>query len=342
MTRGQAEARRGRRRSEPAPGDFDRRLRKAMSERRRTAAALRASEETVSALLDATTETALLINADGTIVALNATAFRRIASLAPKPVGKRPEDLRGRNVFDLFPPELAERRRKRNERVVRTGKPARFVDERAGRWMDNTIYPVFDRKGRVVRLAIFSYDITLLKETQLALERALEAERERARRDALTGVLNHGAIVEDLHALVGAGGGMHAVCMIDVDGLKAVNDAYGHPMGDAVLVAVANALAVDGTFVGRYGGDEFVAILPGADRDDAGRYCEQVERRLEETRVTHPGQGVTLAVRASIGVAIHPDDASSIRELIARADQQMYIDKRRRPIVHPRVIAPAA
>ena len=52
--------------------------------------------------------------------------------------------------------------------------------------------------------------------------------------------------------------------MIDVDGLKAVNDTYGHQVGDAVLVAIAGALSRDNAIVGRYGGDEFVVVLPNA------------------------------------------------------------------------------
>ena len=99
-------------------------------------------------------------------------------------------------------------------------------------------------------------------------KRMEEALREQARRDPLTGVLNHGAIVAELRSLISSGGDgtSHTVAMVDVDGLKATNDTYGHQVGDAVLVAVAGALSRDGALVGRYGGDEFVALLRGADR----------------------------------------------------------------------------
>ena len=73
-----------------------------------TAEALRESEETVRALLDATTETALLVDTEGNILALNAVAYERLKRLSPKPVGGGSHELLGQNVFDLFPPGLAE------------------------------------------------------------------------------------------------------------------------------------------------------------------------------------------------------------------------------------------
>lgn len=315
-------------------------LQREIESHRGTSAALRDSEETVRALLNATTETALLIDTSGHILELNATAVERLRRLSPRPVGDRPDSLKGLCVFDLFPAELAETRRARNEAVIASGKPARFEDERNGRWMDNTIYPILDEHGAVTKLAVFSYDITEHKWTELALQRALLEEQERARRDPLTGVLNHGAVVQTLEALLRGrhrAEATHAIAMIDVDGLKAVNDAHGHRMGDAVLVAVARCLDARDVTVGRYGGDEFVAILAGAGRDHAERYRRDVLDRLAATEVADDDREVTLGVSASIGLAIHPDDHDVLPKLIELADARMYAMKRRRPVVRPRV-----
>ncbi len=164
--------------------------------------------------------------------------------------------------------------------------------------------------------------------------RAEEALREQARRDPLTGVLNHAAIVEQLRDLIsGEGGGSsHAVAMVDVDGLKATNDTYGHQAGDAVLVAVAHALSRDGATLGRYGGDELVAVLPEADRRAAERYRDAVLNTLAEAGVTDPETGVSVPVSASIGLAVYPDEAAAVEDLIRLSDSEMYAAKRQRPV----------
>ncbi len=184
----------------------------------------------------------------------------------------------------------------------------------------------------VVVLRSMSRHITERKHAEQALARALEAAQERARRDSLTGALNHGAIVEELRKLLERDGSPGlAVAMVDVDGLKAVNDTYGHQVGDEVLVAVAGALALDGVVVGRYGGDEFVALMPGADRPAAERYRRDVLRALAQARLTDAESGALVPVVVSLGFAMYPRDAAAVIDLIRVADSAMYATKRRRP-----------
>ena len=303
-----------------------------------TMEALRESQETVRALLDATTETALLIDLDGGILALNEVAFERLRRLSRRPVGDRRVELVGRNVFELFPPGLGEQRKARNDAVIQSGVPARFEDERAGRWMDNTIYPIFDADGNVAKLAVFSYDITDRKWSELTLHRALREEQERARLDPLTGAFNHRAIVEELQKLVqrAEGAAPVAVLIVDLDGLKSINDGHGHPMGDAALVVVADALFRDRAIVGRYGGDEFVVALPGADMARAEQYKADVVAALKASEIIDEGSGQRIPVMASIGIAVHPDDAKAVSSLIEKADDEMYAQKRQRPVIRPR------
>ena len=303
-----------------------------------TTEALRESQETVRALLDATTETALLIDRDGKILALNEVAFERLRRLSRKPVGSDRAELLGSNVFELFPSGLSERRKARNDAVIESGEPARFEDERAGRWMDNTIYPIFDADGSVAKLAVFSYDITDRKWSEFALHRALRDEQERARLDPLTGALNHRAIVEEVQKLAqrAEGTAAFAVLIVDVDGLKTINDSFGHPMGDAALVAVADALFKDRAIVGRYGGDEFVVALPGANLARAEQYKTDIVAALNAAEVIDESSGNHIPVMASIGIAVHPDDAKAVSRLIEMADDEMYDQKRSRPVIRPR------
>ena len=157
--------------------------------------------------------------------------------------------------------------------------------------------------------------------------------REQVRRDPLTNVLNHAAIVDELELVLQRGSAHKAaLVMADVDGLKAVNDTYGHLLGDAVLIAVAEALQTGGAIVGRYGGDEFVVILPDADRGAAEAYREHVQHALSETALRDDETGSSIDIQISIGLAFHPDEAGTCEDLIRLADSATYATKRQRPI----------
>jgi len=162
---------------------------------------------------------------------------------------------------------------------------------------------------------------------------ANEVLREQVRRDPLTDVLNHAAIVDELALVLERGNDQRtALVMTDVDGLKAVNDTYGHLLGDAVLVAVAEALQTDGAIVGRYGGDEFVVVLADADRDAAGAYRSRVQHALDETSLKDEETGSRIDIKVSIGLAFHPDEAGTCEDLIRLADSATYATKRQRPV----------
>jgi diguanylate cyclase (GGDEF)-like protein len=163
------------------------------------------------------------------------------------------------------------------------------------------------------------------------LKREVAVERERARHDPLTNALNHGGIMEELESLIAPARGStpFILALADIDGMKLINDTHGHQAGDAALVTLVKALSTKATIVGRYGGDEFLAVLPGADRSAAERYLERVERSL----TSGPGRRVSstkVVPAASIGIAAYPDDAQTIIDLMRVADRAMYAEKRRR------------
>lgn len=164
-----------------------------------------------------------------------------------------------------------------------------------------------------------------------ANKKAEEVLRRQARHDALTATLNHASITEALRAAA-VEADRHATCvavvMIDVDGMKAVNDTYGHQAGDEVLVAVAATLTREGALVGRYGGDEFLVALPAADRRTAEAYRADVLAAVAATRVHDPHTGSAIPVLASVGLAIYPDESETIDEAIRLADHAMYAAKR--------------
>ncbi len=170
-----------------------------------------------------------------------------------------------------------------------------------------------------------------LEDKSRLLEIALNTERERGRRDQLTGVFNHAAITEALREVVEFRSTTpHAIAMVDVDGLKIANDTYGHQIGDMVLVKVAAVLARDGATVGRYGGDEFVVILPNADRAAGEHFRDQVLHALKNAGLTDPLTGARVPVVASVGLAIFPDEAETVEDLIRLSDSAMYQSRRQR------------
>ena len=153
--------------------------------------------------------------------------------------------------------------------------------------------------------------------------------RIRADQDALTGLHNHGAFQRELGEAVETGGSgtPFAVLMMDLDAFKSFNDSRGHPAGDALLADIAKGMSGalrDGDRLYRYGGDEFSAILPGADRVVAHDVAQRLRRTVVEIAATR-GEGANVTI--SIGVACFPDDGRRKSALVTVADQAMYLSK---------------
>ena len=131
--------------------------------------ALRHSEDTARALLNASPEAAFLIELDGTVITSNAVTAQRM--------GARIEDIVGKSIYQFLPTDVAESRKKRVEEVIRTAKPVRFEDRRSGMIVDQTVYPVLDDQGDVFKIAIFARDVTDRRRSQEALRESEEKYR---------------------------------------------------------------------------------------------------------------------------------------------------------------------
>jgi diguanylate cyclase (GGDEF)-like protein/excisionase family DNA binding protein len=150
----------------------------------------------------------------------------------------------------------------------------------------------------------------------------------RAQTDALTGLLNQGALIERLRTAGSSGLERYGLLMIDLDDFKGYNDRYGHQAGNALLQQLAVALREacrDSDEVYRYGGDEFAIVLPDTPPSGARSVAEKV--RLAVAHASRDGRSPD-GVTCSIGVATRPADGEDGAQLLLAADRACYVAKR--------------
>ncbi|HUA24301.1 MAG TPA: diguanylate cyclase [Steroidobacteraceae bacterium] len=158
-----------------------------------------------------------------------------------------------------------------------------------------------------------------------------DAER-RAKTDGLTGVLNRRSLLEQLEAVcrhARANGLPVAVLFLDLDFFKSINDSYGHAAGDACLAAVIRPIQAElrqSDILGRYGGEEFIVVLSGADASAAEPIAERIRMRVSEIGIE--GHGPPIRLTCSIGVASSDQLGVWGEALVAKADAAVYAAKR--------------
>ncbi|WP_445487271.1 GGDEF domain-containing protein [Rhodopseudomonas sp. RCAM05734] len=157
-----------------------------------------------------------------------------------------------------------------------------------------------------------------------------------ARRDTLTGLANRHHLDEELLKLWSApkhGASFVSVVMLDVDNFKNLNDRYGHGAGDLCLKRIAATLIAElrgaGDHAIRYGGEEFLLLLPQLRLVDAVRIAERIRRAIEQAEIPNESSDQGGVVTASFGVAACNVTALSATELIAAADSALYVAKMR-------------
>ncbi|NBF01178.1 EAL domain-containing protein [Pseudomonas sp. Fl5BN2] len=192
-------------------------------------------------------------------------------------------------------------------------------------WVDSTMVPLVDqRSGKVVRYVSIRFDVS--EKRQL-----LHSLQWRVGHDVLTGLPNRAFLSDLLHQALEFSRQEDiplAVCMLDLDGFKAVNDGYGHACGDLLLVEVAARLRsiIRGEdVVARLAGDEFVLILRYV--RDMLELRAALQRVLTTISQPYTIQGKDINVFASIGVTLFPTDNHDADTLLRHADQAMYVAK---------------
>jgi len=187
-------------------------------------------------------------------------------------------------------------------------------------------YGLFSWSAQISRLIMMltasALSIALVSRSQRLLQLATS--------DPLTGLFNRGYVDDRLAMELSRAqryGKALTVAVIDADHFKALNDTHGHAAGDVVLKKLAGIL--QGSFrqsdaTGRYGGEEFVVILPETDIETACRKVESLRERIATTLIALPDRKEAIRLTISAGLASYPEDGDDAAELFATADERMF------------------
>ena len=281
-----------------------------ITERKRAEERVREVMRQQQAILDNIPNNAWLKDREGRYVAVN-EPFCRLFGMAPK-------DLVGKSDHDIYPPELAEKYEKDLKEVITSGtrkhiEEAIVDQEGKTRYVEKIETPFSDDAGAIIGIIGITHDITSRKEIEVKL-------RYESTHDMLTGPYNRSFFDEELERLARGRQFPLSIVMADVNGLKKVNDTLGHDAGDALLRSAARIIL--GAFraediVARFGGDEFIVLLPGADM----RVAEESVKRIMGCAEVTNGQ-----VSIAFGLA-SAENKDQIIEALKLSDERMYQHK---------------
>ncbi|HKJ39523.1 MAG TPA: diguanylate cyclase [Anaerolineales bacterium] len=165
------------------------------------------------------------------------------------------------------------------------------------------------------------------------IEQLQETLREQARRDPLTGLYNRRYLSESLQQELSRARRARrsvSVIIMDIDHFKKINDTHGHQIGDKFLLEIANLLSThtrDFDFACRYGGEEFLLVLPNATARNTFKRAEQIRSKCADIRIEHENKDVSITI--SMGIATYPRHSKNVDELLTKADEALYRSKRR-------------
>ncbi len=282
--------------------------------------ALRESEERLAKFMQASAE-GIVFHRDGFITDANPPVCEL--------TGYRLDELLGRKTLEFIAPEHIAR----VAAVIASGQETSYesvlIDKHGQRIAVEFIVRTMLRNGERMRMTI----VRDMRDRHSALARIHHL----AHHDALTGLPNRASFMEHLtHSMRAADetGSKLALLFIDLDHFKRVNDSLGHLVGDTLLRTVAERFTASlraTDVVSRFGGDEFMVLLPGLPGSDAhARDAEEVAQKLlAAIGAPLDAEGRPLSITPSIGIALYPGDAATPEELVRHADAAMYLAKSR-------------
>ncbi|RDI97157.1 sensor domain-containing diguanylate cyclase [Dyella solisilvae] len=243
-------------------------------------------------------------------------------------LGYSADEILGEPIERLLSEKFRGNHHRNVQQFARSPVRSRQMDERNrvyGRHRDGTLIPV--------EIAISKINVSGLIEFTAVIRdiadrvRLMDLLQKQAITDELTGLPNRREFLDVVEAVMGADADL-SVFLLDVDHFKKINDSYGHDVGDEVLrllseVAMASSRSED--IFARWGGEEFIAALPGVNIEQAKAVAEDLRARIEQQEFQHHWRnGKPIPFTVSIGVARRSSRERNILELIKRADQALY------------------
>lgn len=237
-------------------------------------------------------------------------------------LGLDKDEIQNKSLQEIMPEEKAEIWLKRHSEVFKLKKQIKseeYIENGEGeeRILSITRTPMLNEEGEVKFVVCSALDITELKEKEERLKYL-------SYHDDLTDLYNRSYLEEEIRRLDTERQLPLSMIMCDVNGMKIVNDTYGHEKGDELLIRVAEILQDNTRYediVARWAGDEFVIFLPRTGPDSA----EQIKERIEEACAEAKFGDIPISL--GIGFAAKEDMDETWQEVLARADKRMYKDK---------------
>jgi diguanylate cyclase (GGDEF)-like protein/PAS domain S-box-containing protein len=261
-------------------------------------------------------------------------------------IGIPGSEMAGKTMEQLFPPEFAAKITADDWTVVSGGKALKLDEDLNDRSYTTIKFPIF--QGGKDLLAGYTIDITERKQAEdelnrskealevanLTLQTALTREKQLSHTDMLTGINNRRFLFELAEREFGIAIRYRhpfSVMMFDIDYFKGVNDTFGHAVGDQILqrvtqIACAELRSAD--VIGRYGGEEFVIMLPMTDAQKVYPVAERIRAGVAALRVPTPKGDASVTISIGIAETILTPQDESVDKVIRRADEAMYESKK--------------
>ena len=313
--------------------------------RKKAEEALQASEKKFRELILYSSDPIFAFNPDET--------YRFVNEAFARTFGKKPVEIMGKTPHAIFPFEEAEKRLTLVRQVFKTGKKGEIevkvtADTGEERYYLTLADPIKDEQGKVLYVTCISKNITERKQAEDELLRAqgeleaahhelqqsFERQQQLAQIDDLTLINNHRSIMllaEREFDVAMRYQPPLSMIFFDIDNFKHINDTFGHPMGDQALIKTIQTVCAklrSADLIGRYGGDEFVILLPHTTAQDALPLAERIHASVAAMRLNTDRGALTLTISIGIAQSIHEaSQTDSVQSLLYRADLALYAAK---------------